>query len=528
MKSLFLSCVVSLLSLSHIYAQIPVGHGYDLDGNPFYGNYDEFSYSPTLLLKVYMEQDDMILGQITYQDHKKEQIPMLFRKGDLYTRHADGSASERIKAKNFLSAIIGTDSLFTISKYSKRDPSNQQVFLKQGPFICLFTLKIDHMEFAQIFGGTKSNPTSKYIFKHTGSDRWESLDFSKKGEFKRFVQKHFDPISDIVFSGPNENHTKKSTPTLIQTILYSNALKTGTLLYYDQFWNLKNAPGKAVYTAKIISFNDPIWEVDYYKSDQKLHTVHYSKLVPLIKEGLYTRYYVSGRTKSEIIFKKDQFELAKYFDSNGKIAFQYAKSVVDPYAPLITYRNSYSISYNQILNLTPNSADSIHYFDSLHQKVIYEKYENSELIDSYFMENGKQIYHFTNSNTHLKITKIQDYINFKVQDVNFSCSLKMDAQGISLLKVRVDPKGDIVSIKHLFSPNESHQLFLETHLDPNPAYLRKLGKYRINGKAVNYEVVLPIQFVRANTVPNVKNFHVDPVLLSPSKSATELPQIICY
>lgn len=500
MKSFFYTFFTLLCISSTGFAQSSIGYFFDTKGDPILNHFQPDFYKPNKAWKMYMENTQFIQGEITNRKNETTQLLTRYRKEKLEIKRSRTGKPEKLKAKNFSSARIGLDSLFTIDQYKKlvyvRDYPHWMD--KKGYEICQFYSHINDYDIAKI----TNQPT--YIIKHTDSTEWNMIDISTKKDFKAFNNTYLSIYPELSSEIGWKKFSNRKLSDYIKTLEYYEAFKTQKHVYKDQYGNYVLNESESYYSCHVLKVDSGKWVLDYLHKGKPRLKMSYSSVSPLVKDGTCISYYESGEVHTEVFYNSEIKSSSTTFNLIGDTIYSFVRKVLDPYSSFPYPINYYSHIYGQKVNPRYNQNDSISIEDRKNRRKIYQVINSKKIVNSFFVEQGDTIYQPTNADINFKITDLQNLLIEKSNSNTFDSSIKHGAQGYSLLLLRVDNKGRLESYNTVYSSYSEHKRSL-SHLFNLEAKNRfKIGKYRVNGKPVRYEVIVPINFVFINKIPDPK------------------------
>ncbi len=490
MKFLFLACAFTLFQFT-IYPQVPVGYVYDLDGTPFYGWYNGFNYQPKKSLRVPMVLDDFIACQAISAKGDTQEIKLRSMGGGIYTSVRDGYGTKKIKPTDYQYIIMGMDSLFSFSgSYRQTD------YIKSDNMFLWFLERDDSTEFAMEVTGGDYNPVN-YFARRIGSHQWAKLKAGSNNKLKQELLLFMGHIPELKQDILENKYKEKDIPKLIKKLKYFNALKTGEPLPYDHFWKEQKQVTNSENKIRVKGYDGNLWQLELTQNGNIIQSGYFSALTPLIADSLLNFFDDHQQLFKTEFYSNEILDSSHIFNAQGTIAYAIKFKVIDPNAFELKYRKKYSI-----INTLPVS--SIDIYDTLELSIIgetklcYQKYERAKLTSSYYLEDGKKIYQMVSRDFHPKTGSIQGKLSKFSDTINFASSIKAQAEGHTLLWVRVNEKGKIEQMNTLYTPFEKHDKFIQYFFDSKYKKRPTLGKYKVNNEAVTYEVLLPINFLLTN------------------------------
>lgn len=485
--------------LNLTYSQIQVGLKYDVNGIPFNGYFDAFTYSPDKKIIQLHNSDSYEKG--AYYDSLGHRIEGLikFENRKIFFKKGKDESGDKIKPETVKSFVIGTDSFMAISNFYFRNK------LKTKPEFVQYVTEFEgntyvkHYHFsdgmAQKFGDPPIIET--FLVKSKDGQNWDNFPDNKR--FKEVALKYFSYIPYLKEKIETGKYDSESMLSVIKMAEYFSNYQESKPIFYDSYWQEVKDANKAKYYAKITDKRDSIWTFEYYMETVKLFTANYSSFYPNVKTGEFISYYPDGTGRQVIIYLNNKLREVKLYNKRGIMYTHYKfiekgktekdKELVLKYEFVADSAGNNIISSNRkVVNRVSNSFDNI---------VYYNVFEDSTLTTSYYLSKRDTIFQYTNSKFGFKIKSLQTAFDNFMEDQHYDEALSQNAQGIILVSLVIDKKGYVVKSKIL---NNIHpeidnlvDRFIELDIQSKELPI-KLKPYTIGKTPQFCEFVLPIEF----------------------------------
>jgi hypothetical protein len=504
-----------LLGISISQAQIEVGLKHNLDGIPLNGYFDPMIFSSEKT--VYFSPEPNTFEQGYYTDINGNIIKglILFHSQGISFKKNEADKKVLIERANIKNIIIGIDSFITVpSKNIKEIYNNEPQFIQ---YITSFDNYIfaKHYHFFSNFSnnvaGTNSSTSESYIVKHKDSLIWDK--FSRDRDiFKIQALKYFGHIQNIKDKLIANKYSQEDMASIIKMAEYYNKFKNSEPIYFDDYWQEIQNANKAVYTAKVLAFNNEVWELEYSNKTNKIYKAKYSSFAPNEKEGEFITYYPNGSIREVIFYVKNNPSEVKLYNQLGVMTQNYklvkGKETLWSTAPkvILTYLTMQDSLGNDILKSNPNATLNI--FDEFSHETYTYQFENSKIKFCYRLINSDTIFNTTKYDYNFDDTKLQEKFNTFFKDKKYHDAMSVNAQGTILVSVIMDDNGYAKKYQLL---NKLHpqldslvEQFVISKLLPTDKKAIQLKPYRINGKAKTCEILIPFEF-------SINRFYREPV-----------------
>ncbi|RLD59903.1 MAG: hypothetical protein DRJ05_05685, partial [Bacteroidetes bacterium] len=111
-----ITTVIFLLIIGVAYPQVPVGLKFDINGKPFNGYFDPFTYAPEKELRIVHNSDSYEVGY--YYDHgAKIHGQIMFENKKIWFKKNKDDIKDKITPDEIKSFVIGVDSFFVIKNF---------------------------------------------------------------------------------------------------------------------------------------------------------------------------------------------------------------------------------------------------------------------------------------------------------------------------------------------------------------------------------------------------------------------------
>jgi len=485
-KPVFLS-IVFLLIYSTTYSQVPVGLKYDCNGYAFNGNFDPLTYSPDKKLSIV------------------ENEKIFFKKENFELR-------DKIKPEEIQHFVIGVDSFFVISNFFDKNKVRSDPEYVQ--FITEFNglTFVKHYKFTSGFAqqyALEKPIIETFLVKAKDSTTWDN--FPDNSRFKLSALKYFSYIPYLNEKILTDKYRSSDMLSIIKMAEYYDKYLNSKDIYYDKYWQEVIDNRNSKYSAKITGIHDSIWTFEYYEGEVKLFVANYSSFYPNNKNGEFISYFPNGEIRQISTFENNQLKEAETFDKFGSKSRQYEYvKTRDSKSEEYVY-NCFYITVNDSLGnniLDSGVAKDFRVIDDFSKCTYFESFTDNELISSYRLSNGDTIFQITNQDNNFKIKSLQKSFEGYMYEKKYDNALSVNAQGIILVSLVIDKKGNVVSSTILNTIHPEIDMlvdgFIKSRFQPNALYLFKFKPYYLDKKKQCIEVVIPIEF-------SINRFYKEPV-----------------
>jgi len=503
MKTLQLSLILSLLLLvKYSNSQTPVGLHYDINGQAIHGYFDPLSYAPEKKLIKTIFSDSYEKGHYYDSIGNKVEGLIQFENKKIYFKEKSSSDSILFtpdKVKNF---VIGVDSFFVAQHFYLRG------LLYKKPEYVKFLYEYNGNIFAKHYKFSEGlsfqmtgNQSIKESYMVKEKDQMILDHFPNTRKFKEKALKYFGHLPHIKNKISSKEYKADDMLAIIKYAEYDSKFHKSEPIYFDAYWQEVRNTAKAKYHALIANRQDSIWTFDYYQDSVKLYSVNYSAFYPNIKNGEFTAYYSNGTVRHIIDYKNNKAKSEKTFDKKGnlQVYYQHYKRKIASSSKFIVktiYHSVMDSLGNNILN--KGTEQSIDVYDEFQKLNYTHKYKNRELVSSYRLMGKDTVYQITNPSYHFKISQIQKSFNYYLAEKKFEKALSVNAQGIVMVSIILDKKGNIVKKKLLSRQHpeidECVLDFLRSGFPTSTMAKANFKAYKHNKRKQFCEFVLPLDF----------------------------------
>jgi hypothetical protein len=481
------------------YSQVQVGLKYDINGIPFNGYFDPFTYSPDKKVTQIHYSDSYEKG--AYYDSLGNKIEGLIKFEDrkIFFKNGKKESSDKIKPETVKSFVIGVDSFISITNFYFKDK------LKTKPEFAQYITEFEgntfvkHYHFsdgmAQKFG--ESPIIETFLVKSKDGQNWENFYDSKR--FKDVALKYFSYIPYLKEKIESGKYDSKSMLSVIKMAEYYSNYQKSIPIYYDSYWQEVRDAHNSKYYAKITDKRDSIWTFDYYLDKIKLFTANYSSFYPNVKNGEFISYYPDGTKRQIIFYLNNKLKEVKLFDKLGVLYTHYkfiekGKTEKDQEV-VLKYEFVADSAGNNIIKSSNKIVHKV--FDSFNNITYYNTYRDSLLINSYYLLDKDTVFLFTNSKLKYKVNSLQTRFTNYIATQNYDEALSQNAQGIVLVSLVIDKKGFIVKGKAINSIHPVIDNLVDNFIRfklRSKDFPYKFKPYTIGKTKQFCELVLPIDF----------------------------------
>lgn len=500
--SAFLFAVSLLLqTTTFLMAQTPVGHYFDLGTSLIHGYLDPMVYKPSKSLNIPFYADNGYRSGYYYdKENKKHEGGIMFGASMNFIEDKKNKKSKKqVLIPEEVNAIVILEDSFFVHKHINKWDTRQYFSQNIGTF----------KEYSFIRSFYYSNGISAmYKVNKKGTDEW--VQFPKRDKkFLEFALKYFGHIPYLAEKIKNKEFGKNNIVTLIKTAEYYEKYNSGQkILYFDKYWHTIDKKEEAYYYAKMVNLEDSLWTLDYFHNDKKIYTIQYSHFFPHTKQGIFTAYYENGKVRQKIIYDNNKAQNITTYFMNGKQHTEYRiKRIKKAYEQTEIYNIAIysSVQDSTGKELLDSEGVGIEIFtDEVSGSSIVNQYEKKQLVKSYSIIDGEKIYRVAYPLFEQYVMSVQKKFkrfldkNLFYRDGKLDPANEENVRGTILCLTRVNEKGKVISMRPLNKLHPAVDLvvnqFTYTHGFPRSNYPIKLKRYKVDRKAVQYEVVIPIIF----------------------------------
>ena len=348
-----------------------------------------------------------------------------------------------------------------------------------------------------------------FLVKAKDSTTWDN--FPDNNRFKESALKYFSYISNLKEKINSGDYKSENMLSIIKMAEYYDKYNNSKPIYYDKYWQEIKDSRKSKYYANIIGKQDSIWTFEYFDDTTKLFLANYSSFYPNNKNGEFISYYPNGEIRQIITFKNNKPKDFKTFDKSGELNRNYQNIETKDAA---TGKTSISVKYISAFDTLGKNiinSDVSHYLienDSFGNVSYFNKFNNKGLIASYRIIKKDTVFKIINPDYNFKVKSLQKKFDYYMSEKKYDIALSENAQGIILVSLIVDKKGNVensIILNHIHPEiDKLIDEFIKTRLLPEAEYRYKFKPY-IVGKVKQYcEVVIPIEF-------SINRFYRQPV-----------------
>ena len=492
--------IISILLLGSTlsFAQVEVGQKVDINGEPFNGFFDPFTYAPQNKLSVVHNSDSYEVGHYYNKNGSKIKGLIKFQNKKIWYKRDKNDTQTTLRPDEVNSFVIGVDSFFVAHNFYYKNR------LKTKPEFVQYITEIDNKVFAKHYHfqngiGQTGGIIESYLVKSANDNKWG--DFPDNTNFKKNALKHFGHIKILNQRITDETYDSQDMLSVIKTAEYLKKYQFHEPIYYDKYWQEVRNKENAFYRAEITNKVDSIWTLVYFKDATKLYEANYSSFYPNTKNGEFISYYPNGEKRKRIDYKNNKPRTGKTFDKSGKLKadFKYEK-IKDPYSTSdefkITYNAVYDAEGNNILKTNGNAT---HIIQDDFGKVSYtQTFNDNKLFNSYRQSGENTIYQLPKSNTSIKIKSLQRKLDTYMVGKEYNSALSVNAQGIVLISFVIDDGGYAVeySILNKIHPELDRLVsdFVDSKFSPTISKPHKFKAFKMGKKKHYCEFVVPLEF----------------------------------
>ena len=500
---------------NQIFAQSKIGLIYDAEKRPLQNTFDLFTYTAKNKVNVTVYLYEFEQGYYFTKDQKKVLGWINLNSKKLqFKSYKDGLYSV-LKPDVVESFVLGADSFVTITNYMKSGK------LRDQPSFSKFIDKVGAITYVQLLGYSGG---IKYLAKHDSSQVWEefiggSVLSPEKGNLKEMCFKYFGNIPELKQEIDSNILSVKDLSGFIKVASYHYKLAHDLPIYVNQFWKLPQTKSKAKYYAKIESKKDSIWTLNFYDNDELRFQTKYKSLNPTTKL-LTNSYYKNGVIRGQLSYEENDVRKYQLFNNSGNYIMQYQLSELeDEYTFKTEYVTKYDYLADEIGYLLANvHSDSIQsVINEIDGIKYYQTYKKQSLLESYKLVNDLKVYHAVESSYEIKLSSLEKKISkfkkksytdklekdsIKKEAINwdFDNAKLINAKGILMVTLQMDPTGKVMDYKILNSLQTDYNNYLKYFLENKVKNKFSFKPYKVNGEKVNFEITVPFNFRLVNFI----------------------------
>ncbi|MGB0882805.1 MAG: hypothetical protein ACPGSO_07600 [Vicingaceae bacterium] len=498
--NIYLSIFFFIILNTSLFSQTEVGNRFDLSGEPFDNIFNPFLYNQDNSIIAAYVKPSFEKGYYYNELGKRINGYILFNKNIVhFKQNLEDKKKLKLKPTIIKSLIIGVDSFFSATNFSYRN-------LKKSDSFVRFITNINGFDYAVY---TTSNGTNEeYIFKRKKDEEWENF-YGGKNKFIEKSLKHFGNIPHLKKNIINKNYRYDDTYTLIKTAQYHNHFLQKKQILFDAYWKESYNISRKKYVAKIEDQKDSTWTVSYFENSKKLFTANLSSFYPNNKNGEFIIYKKDGSIAKKMIYNNDTLKTVSTYNTKEIKEKSYNVKITKK-----LMSRSKSFVYNEI-NGKKIHNDTLTSIDPLNGRKYKQTYIEGILKNSTFLKGETLIHQFTDPSKKIKLDGIQNRMDIFLKKQNYKTAISEDAQGTVLVAFIINKGGYIIDYKIL---NKLHpqidSLMVKFVKEMGPKALRRYKFFpnKVENEFVNFEVVIPFEFVNSRSYRNPFKYYF---LLSP-------------
>ncbi|MBO9594710.1 MAG: hypothetical protein J7599_17535 [Niabella sp.] len=505
-KKITLTLLLLSFLCKMLYAQIPVGLKYDINGIPLNGYLDPLIYNPKEKITGIYYSDAYEKGYYFDADGRKITGLIRFKGDKIFFKDGKTESRDKIKPQEIKQFVIGVDSFITISNFYRYGQ------IKFERTYAQYIAALDGYTFVKHYffpsGMAQQNAgqppvIETYLMKADDSETWELV--NNNGRVHKSMEKYWSLIPNLEKKSKTAQSQTEAAFSIIKTVSYYNKHRAGTPVYYDEYWQEVSDPAQATYRAEIRDRHDSIWTFDYYRDQAKLFSAHYSSFYPHVKEGTFSLYYPDGKIRETVLYEKDQPKETRLFDELGRQTCHYliTEKQRDIKKRKTEDADQESLRFVSVVNtvgeniIKTNSERIVHTVVDPFDKSAYTYlFQNGTLLQCYRLQDKDTVFQTVNRDLDFKIAPLQKKFDSYILEKEYDEALSDNAQGILLVSVWIDHKGAVRSGKILNSIHPEIDSLANEFVKENLFSGYKLVPSMKNKKrdAFFVETVIPFEF----------------------------------
>ncbi|MCT4663983.1 MAG: hypothetical protein N4A45_01965 [Flavobacteriales bacterium] len=515
-SSVLYTIIIVFTSVLNTNAQDQMGELFDFTGVPMNGYFDPISYAPQNLI-LFSPPEEMFRKGYYYQSNGKKVEGYFIRKKKkfVYTELlGNDQFAVKFKAKKIKNFVIGIDSFFAINNYE-----NNSRIVKSSCFVELIS-EVNGDQFVRF--PITNNTVFKYSYLAKKKDETVYYQLNSFLEDKEIAKKFFGQNQQLTQEIFDEEYESKDLYKIIKKFTYLHKAKNGIPIYFNEFWKEVNSPHLAKYQGYLKENNQDKWVIDFYENEEKLYRATFLKQIPLVKDGTFEAYYAEGSLKKTIEYEDNIPSVVKTYFRNGDLQNEFHLLLHEKEDKKFKLFKNNEHAHSVKKNVTKEWYSYTHFMrnglpiDSLTKKLTFKDnrgvenifhFENRILKKAFFIENGQNIYHFTNSEFPFDASKLQARMalfmekNYDPETINTSVS------GVYLVHVILGKDGRVKKAKRLNNLEKTNDILIQKFVDN---YLLRLQKQKglkletltIEGNPEQFSFVIPIEILTQKGLSN--------------------------
>lgn len=513
MKKL-LYVVGAILAATFIYStslgQAAVGFYYDADGTPIDGYIDQLDYSPKNSLSIIFNSDGYEKGSYYDAEGKKHDGFIKFENKKIWFKKQNPRLeSKRLKLKptEVKQVIVGVDSFFATTNFDVEQKVGPT--FRTAPEFMQYLTSFNGLTFAKHYNFSSglgqaayASPIIETYQVKKGNGNWVSFPRTKT-RFKRVALAIFGHIPYLKEGIEAGTFSFDDMMYLIKTAEYIYKSEQGESIYFDAYWQELSASQDYTYKATIkATKEDSLFSVVYAnKAGLTLYKASYSSVYPHRKVGDFIAYYPNGKVRKVATYKANKLAVVKTFFENGTLHRHYKIAVRKAYINGVTTDRTFiKLLSSKTKDGKSSFNDGVEQLnDEANKRTVVNTYGTTAMLkNSYVVENGQKNYQFVNFDRNFNVNPIQKKLSMHFAETDFFEAVKANAQGILLIRFKVNEKGQCLDYAIL---NKLHpeidikvKRFLKWHFGQDAYVKHKLKKEKLAGEKQGYEIVVPLYF----------------------------------
>lgn len=479
-SKIFFAGIFFLFYVFPTLGQQPIGHHINLDGIPIEGHLDLLLFNSNKEVLLYPE-DYFERGY--YWQINGEKVKGLFslQGSTLYFKGKSYNEQEKISPGMVKGLIIEKDSFFAMSN------EFVQPLKTIGDISFARTIRSNFIKYYPV-----------YFIKQGHDAPWQELPRKRKKLIK-FLAPFLSDYSFTLDRLVDGYFKADEMSSIIEHIKMESAYNNAERLYYNKAWEQVENEEEALYHGRIIERKDSLWTIDYYLDTGKIYTVTYSDFAPNRINGNVKAYGDNGNVRLDMMVSNDIIKKVTSYHPNAKLHRDY-----DLYNNnVIAYTKVFAESGDEISDKSGSFQERFE--DAIIGGTLVRNYSGFQLTESYREIEGRRIYQITDIGFDFYVGELQRKMSSNGGD---KASVSSNETIIALVRLQIDEKGNLEDYKILnkvpYGFKNPIQFFLRTH-SKNGHKKLSLKRYKVNGKLVAYEIVVPFHYIDSRPQRNTVN-----------------------
>ena len=449
-----------------------------------HGYFDPLEYAPKKLVNLKYNKFDFYEGHYYDKQGTKNEGFIKFNfKNFYFKKNKTDDKQKKLRTKDFSSFVVNEDSFFVF---------------KYGQEIAQFVATINGYTYIRNFSkvsATSTGFTESYYISKPATKSWFLIPNTSKA-FRKEAINYFDNLPSIKERIEKKEFSYNDLKALIKMSEYYEKYLKKEPIYFDDRWTEVENEYKAAFSVNILSVEDSVWSLEYFKGKNLLYKGEVTRLMPLRFHNEFTSYYENGNIRKKTIYKNGHVSKVTTYYPDGKKHYNYNELEVKRNVngkritkKMRTYNLVNDLEGNNIIALDNKGTENYKDEKSGH---IYTNYFQLGQLQYAYREgfNGK-IYSLSNIEFDFKSNRLNSFIS-NIDMSYYLDEIEKPVQDILLVRVIINEEGKIDSYSFL---NETDSYIAKKIVEILNEFKKKkkFSKYELStGEIVRYELIIPI------------------------------------